>query len=1020
MVARRCQRFPTALFILICLLRVGVVTTDCARAQSGDLDKLNQQIYRLIAKGKYAEAVPLASRSVELTRRQKGRDHVDTATSLYWLGRALQLLERYGEAESRYKEALAIREKVRGAEHSEVAVDLMNLGALYDHEGRYSDAEVLLKRSLEMKIRVSGASNSEVAPFLVNLADCYRDEGRYREAEPLFKNAIAIFEKTLGPVHVNTAIALSNLAAVYNHEGRYAESEPLYERVLAIDEKLLGHEHPGVASDMENLSIVYRARGRYAEAETAEKRALALREKVLGPTHPLTAWSLKNLALIYNDQSVRYSEQEQLIKRALDIDEKAFGVDHPLTLVSVHNLAVLYYRQGRYTQAEPLFKRVLAVRERALPPDHRDTVSVLSNLASLHMAQGEWAPAVDDLRRSTSMAIRVTQRGLQDVGLPVAGRAKDEAQQTSRQFIKLVKAAYRLALERGDKDANLAREMFERAQWASYSDTARSLSQMAARGAKGDARLAAIVRERQDLVSEWQRRDTLRNAFLARASDKRDTKAESENAAQLAGIEARVSAIDKWLAAKFRDYAKFANSTPLPVEDVQAQLSRNEALVLFLATSEAGSIPEETFIWVVTDTQIRWVRSELGPSALSREVTALRCGLDYEAWGASGCKDLLNVTYSPLDHRLGKPLPFDLARAHALYKAIFGEVEDLIANRNLIVVPAGQLPLGVLVTEAPKTALPGGFSEYRNISWFARQHPTTYLPAVSSLKALREFAKDGHASESYIGFGNPLLDGEPQKFAEDADRAKLAREKKCGSAKLPQSVALSDIHLDKSTVTRGANGLAETADLRTWAPLPETADELCEVANDLGVDPATHVHLGAQATESEIRRLAHEGILATYRIVHFATHGVVAGELSGTAEPGLILTPPDNASELDDGYLSASEIAALKLDADWVILSACNTAAGEAKEAEALSGLARAFFYAGARSLLVSHWEVSSDSTVKLITKAVAELKADPKIGRAEALRRSMLSMIANGKSYEAHPAFWAPFVLVGEGGAGR
>src|SRR5262249_11313407 len=128
------------------------------------------------------------------------------------------------------------------------------------------------------------------------------------------------------------------------------------------------------------------------------------------------------------------------------------------------------------------------------------------------------------------------------------------------------------------------------------------------------------------------------------------------------------------------------------------------------------------------------------------------------------------------------------------------------------------------------------------------------------------------------------------------------------------------------------------------------------------------------------------------------------------------MTPPDKASDIDDGYLSASEVAALKLDADWVILSACNTAAGGAQGAEALSGLARAFFYAGARSLLVSHWEVASESTVKLITKAIAALKSDTKIGRAEGLRRAMLSMIKDGKNYEAHPSFWAPFVVVGEG----
>jgi CHAT domain-containing protein len=281
-------------------------------------------------------------------------------------------------------------------------------------------------------------------------------------------------------------------------------------------------------------------------------------------------------------------------------------------------------------------------------------------------------------------------------------------------------------------------------------------------------------------------------------------------------------------------------------------------------------------------------------------------------------------------------------------------------------------------------------------------------------------AKESHASDAYVGFGDPLLDGEPAKYDGDAVAAKLARDARCPAAAPQQIALLGDQRGDSRGKVRSNGGLADLADLRSWAPLPETADELCEVALNLGVDPATHLYLGKQATETEIKRPSSEGALAKHRIVHFATHGAVAGELSGTTEPGLILTPPDAASDIDDGYLTASEIAALKLDADWVILSACNTAAGEAKGAEALSGLARAFFYAGARSLLVSHWEVSSESTVKLITNAIAELNADPKIGRTEALQRSMLSMIDTGKNYEAHPAYWAPFVLVGEGGAAR
>ena len=162
--------------------------------------------------------------------------------------------------------------------------------------------------------------------------------------------------------------------------------------------------------------------------------------------------------------------------------------------------------------------------------------------------------------------------------------------------------------------------------------------------------------------------------------------------------------------------------------------------------------------------------------------------------------------------------------------------------------------------------------------------------------------------------------------------------------------------------------------------------------------------------------MSARGELRQYHIVHFATHGAMAGELNGSVEPGLILTPPDSASEADDGYLSASEVAALKLDADWVVLSACNTAAGNAASAEAFSGLARAFIYAQARALLVSHWAVDSNATVKLITAAMREIARDKTVGRAEALRRAMLALIDRGDPQEAHPAFWAPFIVVGEG----
>jgi CHAT domain-containing protein len=690
----------------------------------------------------------------------------------------------------------------------------------------------------------------------------------------------------------------------------------------------------------------------------------------------------------------------------------------------------LYRDEGRYAEAEPLMKRVLAIHEKALGPDHPYIGIDLNDLAALYFAQGEWGLAADHWRGGMNVITRRVQRGT-PLGHALTGKRASEAAQLSKEFWGLVKVIHRLASTQPN-DAGLPREAFQAAQWAQSSEAAESLAQMAARGAKDDPKLAALVRERQDLVVEWQRRDELRSAVVAQAPEKRNREAEAANIARLTAIDTRIAAIDQELAAKFPEYAALASPAPLSVEEVQKQLGGDEALVLFLDTPDAKPTPEETFIWVVTKTDARWVRSDLGTPALTREVAALRCGLDYDgaAFLSGGrCSDLLNVSYTALDHAFGKPPPFDLARSYALYKALLGDIEDLIKDKRLLIVPSGpltQLPFQVLVTKLPPTALPASAASYRDVAWLAREHAISVLPAVSSLKAVRDLAKESHASEKYIGFGNPLLDGDPDKISDEKMRAqaladaKLARDARCEPVQLLQTAGLAEPVEGGGRLTRGPDGLVEIADLHKWMPLPETAEEVCGVASILGVDPRTHVYIGEDARETTVKRLSDEGKLAKYQIVHFATHGALAGQLSPAAEPGLILTPPEKASEVDDGYLSASEVAALKLDADWVILSACNTAAGEEKSAEALSGLARAFFYAGSRSLLVSHWYVASKTTVPLITTAIAMLTVDPKIGRAEALRRSMLSMISTGKDYEAHPAFWAPFVLVGEGGAGR
>jgi CHAT domain-containing protein len=165
--------------------------------------------------------------------------------------------------------------------------------------------------------------------------------------------------------------------------------------------------------------------------------------------------------------------------------------------------------------------------------------------------------------------------------------------------------------------------------------------------------------------------------------------------------------------------------------------------------------------------------------------------------------------------------------------------------------------------------------------------------------------------------------------------------------------------------------------------------------------------------------------MSNRRVVMFATHGLVPGELNGLTQPALALTTPDLADGNGDGLLTMDEILGLKLNADWVVLSACNTAAGEGSGSEAVSGLGRAFFYAGARALLVSNWPVETVAARKLMVDLFRRRVAEPTMAKSETLRQAMMALSSGpgatdartGKSpYSyAHPLFWAPFVVVGD-----
>jgi CHAT domain-containing protein/Tfp pilus assembly protein PilF len=938
------------------------------------------------------------SRAIAIDETALGPDHLTTALARMPLGNLRHRQSREAEALDIFSRALDAFKKAPGQADIMVPVALNNIAEVYKAQGRYQPAEARYLEALDLQEKAHGRDSLYLTATLSNLGELRRAQGRLQEAEQLARRALAIREKTLGPDHPDVAASLNNLALVFERQGRAAEAEGLFVRALAIQEKAFGLDHPNVAIALNNLADADIYLGRKNDAEALLRRSVAIREKSLGPTHLDVAVSLDNLvALICGDE--RHADAEPLARRSLAIREAALGKLHPLVANSLNGLAVILDSTGRPQEAEPLLKQALDIRLRALGETHPDVANSFTNLGAHDLDLKDWQQAYDAFAHASS--ILISRRGMDSSeGQP---NADLKIHADTNPFPGLIVAAYNLAASDREKAIALRSQAFESAQWIGDEQAARAIAGMSARIAAGSGDLSVRVRERQDLSEQALAIDQMLIAVISQPSATRNPETEQALRAQASAIANKIKDLDRSIAAQFAGYSALVTKTPTSIAEVQKQLSPKEALLLFTTTSRF------TFVWTVTRSDVHWHAAPIGEKQLAETIGILRCGLDEAAWldkTQAACAGLQRIAGS------GGPLPFDLDRAYALYQALLEPAAKEIDGKELVLIPSGPLatlPFEVLLTSKPDSGRP----DLAKAPWLVRRFATTVLPSVSSLKALRQIAQKSPAPKPFIGFGNPLLNGDGQS-AEAVERARQAR--------LRQSCAESPEARTNQIAQRGLrsvtalSGTADIEQLRRQMPLPETTLELCAVANSF-TPVKGEVYLGSQATEANIKALSDSGRLAQYRILHFATHGALSGQVHGSIEPGLILTPPATATRTDDGYLSSSEISQLKLDADWVVLSACNTAGGEAANSEAFSGLARAFFYAGSRALLVTHWPVSSDAAVAITTGATDAMTSHPEIGRAEALRRAIAALIAKGGE-NAHPSVWAPFVLVGNGGS--
>ncbi len=516
----------------------------------------------------------------------------------------------------------------------------------------------------------------------------------------------------------------------------------------------------------------------------------------------------------------------------------------------------------------------------------------------------------------------------------------------------------------GQTSPAVAARAFEIMQVARNRHDTGAVTRMAARFGRTDDGLARVASAREDLLDRWHGLDKTLMDVSAAGGVQRASAEETRVREELAGIDRQIAQQDVLIEQRIPGFRSYLSPETLALGAAQSLLAPDEALLSYMVDDNAS------YLLVVRSDRVALVSLDIGRNELGSVIKRLREQLDHPSGDEAG-RSVFRA--------------FPVAQANQLYRRILGQAEAALAGASHLMIVADDslnaLPFAALVTE-PYAAQIREPEEHSKVAWLGRRYALTMLPSEGVLRSLRRTAARAPASKPFAGFGDPLLGGE-------------GRGVRSGSA--------------ARVYTRDA--LANVNQIWNFAPLPETRYALYAMADLLKAN-TEEVYLQADASESGVKRRD----LSDYRVIAFATHGFMADDFKGLAESALVFTPPQRGTELDDGLLTASEVAQLKLNAELVILTATSTAAADGTpDAEGVSGLARAFFHAGDRAVLATHWAVPSDATLKLVTRTLRERSRG--VGNAEALRRAMLPLMnAEDRLAFAHPSYWAPFMVLGEG----
>lgn len=918
---------------------------------------------------------------VEKTRPNPDLDRISLAYSD--LGTLYQNLGEYEKALTYLQLSLEMDLQIHGEDDPEVAILLHNIGIVNSRLGEYDEAIRNTLHALTIRIPVYGEIHREVAKSYYMLGDYYRIKGDYDQALRYNEKAINIWLEIEGPDHASIAAPYILAGIICAEKGDYECALSYNRRALGIQQKQLGKNHPRTAGTLGNIGHIYQLMGDYVSALDYNEQALAMKKERLGPTHPWVSETYRSLGHVHHEL-VNYPLAIQMYESALAIDRQRLNPDHAVIAENIRYLADVYRSMGKGRQAMAAYQEALVIYRETFGDQHPFLGDLFWGLGAIQREERDWNQAIDYVELGFE-ALNVEPASHSPDQLPVLDQIAGKLS-----FLNLLELGGRSYLGRFsetqvDEDLTSALGMYLQAAdlidsirlGFQYDASKRLLSAQRISIYEGAIQAAYLLNGLQphpqwiDLAFRLSERskatllyESMQKSHALQVGGLPDDLLKQERSLRLDLAFYEKAIYDEKILGKNADEARIQKWETRQF----ATKSAYDALLTRLETEYPTyhelkyslEIPNISEVQAaLPDSAVGFLEYFVGDRSLYAFLIRRESAQMIQLPGDVSIDSLTTRMRAGLEQgwapsgQAGMPRTYETA-AQKSYSQLIAPLTRLPGGlpTRLIVIPDGVL--GYIPFDALLTEPPSDLGKYKFYPYLIRDHQISY--AYAARLWLNQHTRSTQADKNWIAF-SPAFERSP---------------------------ATRD-----SVMLRNDFGF-----------LAHSKPEVLGIQDMIGGD----VWVDEQASEANFKIQAPD-----YRIIHISSHAKVNDDnplYSRIAFTAL-------ADTTEDHFLEVAELFNMRLNAEMVVLSACETARGKLYRGEGIVSLARGFTYAGAKSILTTLWSVNDAATAEIMQDFYAQLTVGD--AKDQALRQAKLNYLNSQDNLGAHPFYWSGYVMTGE-----